>query len=352
MITFYPGPSKVYPQIEKYLQDAFHSGILSVNHRSDVFMEMLRSTIESVKAKLDIPADYEVYFVSSATECWEIIAQSLIGSSSLHIYNGAFGEKWLEYTAKIKPGAEGFSFGLNEAPDIEELNIDLGHDVICITHNETSNGTALPLLFHSDLRSLTNQIIAVDATSSMAGAILPWKDADVWYASVQKCFGLPAGMAVMVVSPAAIHRAEQVADRSFYNSLLFTRENFLKYQTPYTPNALGIYLLGRVMEHVAPIVNVASEIHERAREWYAFLPENGYELLVNHRSVQSDTVIAVQADREKVTRIKSMARQAGLQLGNGYGKWKETSFRIANFPAITITEISLLRNFLFTISRS
>ena len=352
MITFYPGPSKVYPQVEKYMLDAYHSGILSVNHRSDVFMEMLQNTIESVKEKLDIPADYEVYFVSSATECWEIIAQSLISTSSLHIYNGAFGEKWLEYTGKIKPGAEGFYFDLNEIPSLETLNIDLGHDVICVTHNETSNGTALPLSFLSDLRNLTNQIIAVDATSSMAGAVLPWKDADVWYASVQKCFGLPAGMAVMAVSPDAVHRAEQIGDRSFYNSLLFTRENFLKYQTPYTPNALGIYLLGRVMEQVAPITAVAAEIHERAAELNTFLADHQYDLLVSNEMVRSDTVIAVHADKEKITKVKSMARQAGIQLGNGYGKWKETSFRIANFPAITITDISLLRNFLFTISRS
>jgi phosphoserine aminotransferase len=352
IITFYPGPSKVYPQVEKYMQDAFHDGILSANHRSDVFMEMLRNTVELVKVKLNIPAGYEVYFVSSATECWEIIAQSLINTSSLHIFNGAFGEKWLEYTSKIKPGAAGVSFELNDEPDAEKLNIDLGHDVICVTHNETSNGTALPAGFLSDLRKLTNQIIAVDATSSMAGVELPWERADVWYASVQKCFGLPAGLAVMVVSPQAIQRAENVADRSFYNSLLFISDNFRKFQTPYTPNSLGIYLLGKVMEQVHPIAETAMEIHERAVELNTFLSENGYELLISNEKVRSDTVIAVQADKEKITRVKSMAKQAGMQLGNGYGSWKETSFRIANFPAITLTDISLLRNFLFTVSRS
>jgi phosphoserine aminotransferase len=350
MISFYPGPSKVYPQVEHYLTDAYRSGILSVNHRSDVFMEMLQNTITSLKTKLEVPDDYEVYFVSSATECWEIIAQSLIGTSSLHIYNGAFGAKWMEYTNKIRHGAEGVEFGINQLPDLSAMSIDLGHDVICVTHNETSNGTALPASFFSTLRQQTNQLIAVDATSSMAGAVLPWTHADVWYASVQKCFGLPAGMAVMVVSPHAISRAELVGDRNFYNSLLFTRENFQKFQTPYTPNALGIYLLGRMMQTVAPIGEVAAELQTRARELYAFLSDNGYELLVENEAVRSDTVLAVHADREKITKVKSMAKQAGLQIGNGYGKWKDSSFRIANFPAITMSDISLLRNFLFSIS--
>ncbi len=350
MISFYPGPSKVYPQVEQYLSEAYKSGILSVNHRSDVFMEMLQNTIGSVKRSLEIPDAYEVYFVSSATECWEIIAQSLINTSSFHIYNGAFGAKWMEYTDKIRKGAAGLEFGINEVPDMAALNIDLGHDVICVTHNETSNGTALPNSFLSDLRQRTNQIIAVDATSSMAGVLLPWQDADVWYASVQKCFGLPAGLAVMVVSPQAVARAEQVGDRHFYNSLLFTRENFLKFQTPYTPNALGIYLLGRIAEQVVPMHEMSAEILSRSREWYSFLPEHGYELLVENEAVRSATVVAVHADREKITKVKAMARQAGIQLGNGYGAWKDSSFRIANFPAISLSDISLLRNFLFSIS--
>ncbi|MFC0186242.1 hypothetical protein ACFFJX_28975 [Pseudarcicella hirudinis] len=98
MITFYPGPSKVYSQIGDYMQDAFKSGILSVNHRSPECVEMVRNTINLLHKKLDIPADYSVYFISSATEAWEIIAQSLVKENSFHVYNGAFGKKWFEYT--------------------------------------------------------------------------------------------------------------------------------------------------------------------------------------------------------------------------------------------------------------
>jgi len=36
MITFAPGPSKVYDALPNYLQDAYAQGILSANHRSAV----------------------------------------------------------------------------------------------------------------------------------------------------------------------------------------------------------------------------------------------------------------------------------------------------------------------------
>ena len=346
MITFYPGPSKVYPQIEQYLSDAYQSGILSVNHRSEPFMVMLKETIETMKLKLEIPAEYEIYFCSSATECWEIIAQSLVETKSLHVYNGAFGEKWMEYTQKIKPASDGLFFDFNALPEISDIIADQDSDVICLTHNETSNGTALPYSFFVDLRSQTEKVITVDATSSMAGVVFPWKDADVWYASVQKCFGLPAGLSVMVVSPKAVQQAEKIGERGHYNSLLFIRDNFLKFQTPYTPNALGIYLAGRVMHQVESLSLISGKVKKRAESWYRFLSEAGFKILVENEEVRSDTVIAVAGEKQNIAAIKKAAKENGILLGNGYGAWKETSFRIANFPAITPDEITRLKDFL------
>jgi phosphoserine aminotransferase len=346
MITFYPGPSKVYPEVSQYLQEAFESGVISANHRSTAFMEMLEATISNLKLKLEIPADYEVYFVSSATECWEIIAQSLISVPSVHIYNGAFGEKWMEYTQKLTSGASSFYFDHNALPELPFASKLSGSELICLTHNETSNGTALPASFMGSLRSESDNLIAVDATSSMAGVELPWKAADIWYASVQKCFGLPAGMGILVVSPRAVERAIEIGERKHYNSLLFIRDNFLKNQTPYTPNILGIYLLNSVMKQVKPINELAKQTALRSREWYRFLTKNSYQLLVTNEAARSETVIAVANKKEKITQIKEAAKKAGITLGNGYGSQKDTSFRIANFPAISDQEISILQNFL------
>ncbi|MCE6991680.1 aminotransferase class V-fold PLP-dependent enzyme [Dyadobacter sp. CY323] len=350
MITFYPGPSKVYPQVGQYLQEAFESGLISANHRSGEFMQMLENTISDLKFKLNVPADYEVYFVSSATECWEIIAQSLMIDSSLHVFTGAFGEKWMEYTHRISHRTSEASFDYNADLILDKSAIFSKNEIICVTHNETSNGTKVPDAFLPELRQKFENLIAVDATSSMAGVVLPWEAADLWYASVQKCFGLPAGMGVMIISPNAVERALQVGEHKHYNSLLFMRENFLKFQTPYTPNTLGIYLLGKVMQQVPPIAEVDSLTRQRAAGWYAFLAEHHYELLVKNDPVRSDTVIAVRDTKERIAELKHFAKAEGITLGNGYGKEKEVSFRIANFPAISQDEIEILQNFLAKMS--
>ena len=43
MISFYPGPSRVYDEIPLYVKDAFKAGIMSINHRSDEFVQVAGS---------------------------------------------------------------------------------------------------------------------------------------------------------------------------------------------------------------------------------------------------------------------------------------------------------------------
>jgi phosphoserine aminotransferase len=44
MISFYPGPSRIYDAVPRYVKEAAAEGILSMNHRSDEFMKMSKKT--------------------------------------------------------------------------------------------------------------------------------------------------------------------------------------------------------------------------------------------------------------------------------------------------------------------
>ncbi len=350
MFNFYPGPSKLYSQVRSYLTDAYDSGILSMNHRSNDFVSLSKSTVLLLKAKLNIPQEYSIFFVSSATESWEIIAQSLTQKGSLHIFNGAFGQKWAEYSQKIHQKTASFSFNLQEIVEASKLPNDATFDVVCLTQNETSNGTQIG---NKTIKAISekykDKIIAVDATSSMAGIELAWQNADVWFASVQKCFGLPAGLGLLICSPKAIEKAHKINDNKYYNSLLFLAENMTNFQTNYTPNVLNIYLLNRVLEQIANIKIIDERIKKNANVWYAFLEKQGFDVLVKNPEVRSSTVIAISDEETFIKNIKEKAKQAGIILGNGYGIWKNTTFRIANFPAITDEEMNVLRVFLESI---
>ncbi|HEY0654997.1 MAG TPA: aminotransferase class V-fold PLP-dependent enzyme [Chryseosolibacter sp.] len=348
MISFYPGPSKVHNEIPKYVKDACRKGILSINHRSPEFMKIYERTVKLLREKLDVPSDYKVFFTSSATECWEIIAQSLVSKRSYHIFNGAFGQKWFEYSNKIKSGARQFPFDREELPNANKYKFGSTDGVICITHNETSNGTQVPEEFIRDVKENNpGHLVAVDATSSMAGVALTFELADIWFASVQKCFGLPAGLAVMICSPRAMEKAGEINDRAFYNSLLFMNDMLEKWQTSFTPNVMNIYLLMRVLEKSDPIALVDAKIKKRYRKWVKFF--EGQHMLrhfIKNQAAHSYTVLPIIAPEGAIIKLKKDAKEKGFLLGEGYGDLKATTFRIANFPALKKKEIDKLKDFL------
>lgn len=342
MINFYPGPSQLYESVGKYYQEGFQSGIFSMNHRSEDFMQLSAATKQLLKQKLAIPADYEMVFISSATEAWEIIAQSFVSTKSFHYYNGAFGEKWFEYTRKIIPNSEGTSFKADDSPSIESLP---QAELIALTHNETSNGTELPIAFQQAVRAqFTDSLIAYDATSSMGGRTLEWTLGDIWFASVQKCFGLPPGLAIMVCSPKAIDKALSIGDDTYYNSFPFVLQNGRKEQTHYTPNIPAIYLLNRVMNAVDPIEKINTTLTTRFEQFWSNV--KNISPLTTNQEVLSRTVFCIAAGKVRLTDLKQAAKAQNILLGNGYGPYKESTFRVANFPAISDENFQKLIDFL------
>jgi phosphoserine aminotransferase len=347
MLNFYPGPSKVYPSVREYLPAAYDEGLLNVPHRGETFVQLSKATITLLKKKLNIPQDYYIFFTSSATECWEILIQSLTKGRSVHFFNGSFGEKWYGYAKKLRPQAQGYTFGTDQVLPVADLPDQPEAELVCVTQNETSNGTQLTANVLLNLRNkFKDQLIAVDATSSMGGVNLKFIMADIWFASVQKCFGLPPGLAVMACSPRTIIRAKAFLGKTHYNSLVLLYEKMLNYQTSYTPNILGIYLLYRVMEQVESIKVLDHHLVERAMDLYQFFEQfQDFRPLITDPNARSSTVLTITGNEKMIDEVKKRAVQENILLGNGYGQWARSTFRVANFPAIEDVEFDTLKTF-------
>ena len=336
----------MHAEIEQYLQDAFKSGILSVSHRSEVFNNLSQETLNLLRFKLAIPENYTVLYTSSATECWEIISQSLVKMKSVHFSSGSFGDKWFQYAQAIHPASRKFTLHLNEELHPQYLDVSGDDEIVCITQNETSNGTQIGFESLTALRgAFPEKLIALDCTSSMAGINLPYILGDIWFASVQKCFGLPAGLGLLILSPEAVKRAFEIGDKKHYNSVLTMLEHIEKYQTSCTPNVLGIYLLNRVLKDSPEIEKVDARLRARMENYISLFENSELKPLISNNKVKSTTVLAVEGDPELIDGLKSEAKAKGILLGAGYGKWKPGTFRIANFPAYTDADVERLRNF-------
>lgn len=101
MISFYPGPSQLHSQMGVFMQNAYESGILSANHRSAQVVSLIQNTFELFKQKQNLPDGYELYFVGSGTEAWEIAVQSSVQNIITHYIAGSFAQKWSDYSKAI-----------------------------------------------------------------------------------------------------------------------------------------------------------------------------------------------------------------------------------------------------------
>jgi phosphoserine aminotransferase len=328
--NFYPGPSALHPYFEEAVQSAMSSGILSMNHRSDAFASLYKSCFNTLQDKWKIPKDYSLLFVSSATETWEIIAQSLIADQpSLHIYNGSFGKKSFEVAQRLTSNAHSFAFDYNQELPIEQLQ---GYPFINLCQNETSNGTAISNASLQQVRDkCPHSIISVDATSSMGGVYLDFSTADIWYSSVQKCMGLPSGMGIILINKKAIDVIKRKNIKQHYNDFLNIITNAQKWQTTHTPNILNIHALAYTQAKTNMIQQIEKKTITRKNKFTEYLPHLIF--LTADKNISSSTVFTIQYD--KVNELISSALKENIILGKGYGERKNNTFRIANFPSIS-----------------
>jgi len=129
-----------------------------------------------------------------------------------------------------------------------------------------------------------------------------------------------------------------VGDNAHYHSLNSMVKQMLNHQTTHTPNALGIYLLSRVLQARESIKVIQPHLTERAQKLYDYFEQVqplGLRPLIDSPEARSTTVIGLQGPAALIDEVKRRARdEASLQLGGGYGDLKTTSLRIANFPAV------------------
>lgn len=347
-INFTPGPSQLYFTVEDHMKIAFREGIPSLSHRSKKFESIYEDTVEGLRELLDLPANYQVFFTGSATEIWERVLQNLVNENSFHLVNGAFSKRFYQIAQQLhkKPVlhevADGKGFDNVQAisPDTE---------LIAITHNETSTGVSLPADFIYDLKtSNPGALVVVDAVSSLPYAEFDYSKVDSVFFSVQKGFGLPAGLGVWMVNDHCIAKADQLLTKGIsigsYHTIPSLKTHALKYQTPETPNVLGIYLLNKVVSDMVRrgMIKIRKETEYKAAILYQTLDRNEQlKPFVTDKAFQSKTVIVADtgANTEKI--IKRI-HQKGMKPGDGYGASKKSQLRFANFPTHSKENFELL----------
>ena len=334
-----PGPTELHPLMPEFIKEALSLRIGSISHRSGQFEKIYSAAAQGVRAVLGAPDSFHVFFLGSATEAMERVVQNCSAKHTFHFVNGAFAERFLQCAQELDRNAVEKRAAYGEGFDFASIEIPRESELICVTQNETSSGVMLP---PDSLKALKlrypKKLLAVDIVSSAPYVELDFEHVDAAFFSVQKCFGLPAGLGVLLVNDYCLEKSTDIlrlgqsvgSYHNFPTLFSFSQKN----QTPATPNVLGIYLLGKVTQAFlnGGMEKLRAEIDERAALIYGFLEGNEtFSAFVKDPAIQSKTVVSV-ATKKAGEAIQALAKD-GLHVGSGYGKFKDQHIRIANFPA-------------------
>ncbi len=253
--VFIPGPTNIPESIRKACD------IGTLDHRSPAFARLFKPAVAGVRRVLNMGDAGEVIILpSTGTGGWEAAISNTLspGDTVLAARFGMFSHRWIDMCQRHGLNVEiietPWGQGAPHAAIEAALRADSAHKikVVLATHNETATGVM------SDISAIRRAMDAaghpamlfVDGVSSIG--CVPFDMAgwgvDIAVAGSQKGFMLPAGLAILGVSPKALAAMETATlPRCFFDFKDMIRTNAAG-GYPYTPAVGLIAGLARAIE--------------------------------------------------------------------------------------------------------
>jgi len=343
---FIPGPVKVNEDVLQQLARP------TLGHRSQEYSQLHGETVEMLK-KIFFTEQNVFLSTSSASGIWEAAIRNCVGPDETVLATccGAFSDKWATVARDCGRNVEllKVDWGKPILPEMIDEKLATGkYAAVTLVYNETSTGLTNPVYEISEMmkEKYPDVLVFVDAVSAMVGLPLHFDELgwDVAFASVQKAFAIPPGFAVALVSNRAIEKSKSVPGRGYYFNFELWAKSAQKNQTlvtPSIPHVMALHyqcrrLLEEGMENVWQRHRQMGEfVRSWAKERFALFCEEKYA---------SNTLTAVKNTRgiNVAQTISAIQQKHNTIFGNGYGKLKEQTFRIAHMGDITIEDLKEL----------
>lgn len=335
-----PGPTNMPFEIRAAMDVAME------DHRSPAFPDFTLPLFERVKRIFKSETGRVALFAGSGTGGWEAAMTNTLspGDRILIPVYGQFSYLWADLCRRHKLDVDvievPWGMGAPVETIAERLAADKSHRIkaVCICHNETATGVT------SDVKAVRNAmdsarhpaLLMVDGVSAIASIDFRMEEwgVDVAVSGSQKGFMLPAGLAIVAVSPKAIAAMEHAeCPRGFYDIRDMLKMNDGGY-FPYTPatqllrglRASCDMLLSEGLENVYRRHNyLAKGVRAAVAAW-------GLELCAKEPRWYSDTVSAIMVpegiNAGEVNRIAY--QRYNLSLAGGLGQLMGRAFRIGH----------------------
>jgi alanine-glyoxylate transaminase/serine-glyoxylate transaminase/serine-pyruvate transaminase len=341
--VFIPGPTNIPESVRKACD------MPTMDHRSPAFARLFKPAIEGVRRVLKMDQGEVILLPSTGTGGWEAAVTNTLspGDTVLAARFGMFSHRWIDLCKRHglnvqiieTPWGQGAPLAAIEAA----LKADSSIKAVLATHNETATGVK------SDIAGIRRAMDAaghgamlmVDGVSSIAS--MPFDFAgwgvDIAVAGSQKGFMLPAGLAILGISPKAIAAMDSATlPRTFFDF----RDMLAAYARggyPYTP-AVGL-IAG--LAHAIDLLEaegldaVYARHHRLAEGVRRAITAWGMTPYAATPDLYSDTVTAVKVPDgcDGTALVQLAASKYGMAFGVGLGEVAGKVFRIGHLGMLT-----------------
>jgi predicted phosphoserine aminotransferase len=338
---FIPGPTDVHPDVLAAQAQTM------IGHRGADFQNLF-ARIQPKLRQVFFTQSRVYISTSSGTGLQEAAMRNCVENNVLCCVNGAFSERWYQVAiANGKPATRiDVEWGKAILPEmVDAVLAQGGFDAVAIVHNETSTGVASPI---REIAALVRErypdvMIMVDAVSSLGGVEIGFDSwgLDVLFTSSQKCFALPPGLSFAAISDRALDKARRVQNRGLYFDFVELEEQLLMNQTPSTPAISLMWALNAILdrmlaEGLANRFERHTQMAQRAQSW-----ATGKYALFAQENYRSQTVTCVTNTRKTdIKALNKFLRERGMEISDGYGNLKSTTFRIAHMGEIGMNDLN------------
>jgi aspartate aminotransferase-like enzyme len=237
--------------------------------RTNEFSDLMFENENLMLKFSNAPEGSRVAFITgSGTAAMEsAIMNTLDGNDKVLVINGgSFGDRFVKLLRLHEIPYTEIKLATGKQLTKEILSVYNGEEysAFVVNVNETSTGVYYDINMISDFCKRNNMFLIVDAISSFLADQFNMMElgVDVMLTGSQKALACPPGISIIVLSPSALKRIENVKTKCMYLDLKDALKNMERGQTPFTP-AVGILrqIHVRLLE-ISDNGGVSSETHK------------------------------------------------------------------------------------------
>jgi len=312
-------------------------------HRGQAYAKLQHGIVEKLHKALD--TDMHIFLApASATGFLEACVRCGVHEQMMSLSNGSFGDRWAQIGTACGKKVTKIDAPWGKAlrcPDIAG-KLEPTIEGVTIVSNESSTGILNPVPeLVKAIRAEGDPLIFVDGVTSVGAVDLKLKelDIDALVFGSQKALALPPGLAIICASGRLMRTAEKVANRGYYFDLIEYKKAADKDMPLTTPPVSLIYGLDyqldkMLKEGMANRYVRHHEMAETARSW----ARSRFKLYAEEKYL-SETITVVESGALDFSHFDKKLKQKGFEVSPGYGKIKDSTFRIGHMGDLAVKDI-------------